>query len=336
VTISLDTPTTIAARLAEAWPGTTLTADPKALAGGFWATMFRLHVDGQPPDVPADLVFRLAPDASMGAKEIAVQRAVAELGYPTPTIRYAQTGDDAGADAWSIMDFAAGTSPLGDLDGIAALRKAVALFRRLPRQLALPMAALHHLDPATVTAAVTTDAPSVAWNVDTLLGRFATGAAALDRPDLVAIVDGLAAKQPDPLAEVVCHGDLHPFNLLVDATGSTTVLDWTGAILAEPAFDLAYTSMLLATPPLAAPRPFDAIIRRVGTSLSRRFISSYQSLAPDTDLSHLGWYRALHGTRMLIELAAMEATRPEAVAGHPFNALRGSIDQAIAGELPER
>lgn len=332
MTIAPEISATINARLADAWPGTTLTAEPDALTGGFWATMYRLRVEGQPPGVPGDLVFRIAPDAAMGAKEIAVQQAVATLGYPTPTIRYARTDDVDEGGPWSIMDFSVGAPPLSDLNGLAALRRAAALFRQLPMQLATPMAALHALDPQSVTTAVTANAPTVAWDIQTLLSHFEAGASSLDRPDLVAIVQALAARRPDPTAEVVCHGDLHPFNLLVADSGATTVLDWTGAILAEPAFDLAYTSMLLATPPLAAPRPLDSIIGRIGDNLSRRFVTSYQTLSPGADLTRLDWYRALHGARMLIELAAIEATRPDAVAAHPFNALRASIDRAVRQE----
>lgn len=132
---------------------------------------------------------------------------------------------------------------------------------------------------------------------------------------------------------MVCHGDLHPFNLLVDDVGATTVLDWTGAILAEPAFDVAYTSMLLTSPPLAAPRPLAGIIGRVGANLSRHFVAGYQALAPDADLSNLDWYRALHGARMLIELASIQATRPGTAAHHPFWSVRAAAANALDSAL---
>ncbi len=315
-----EIPALISARIADAWPGTTLATPPTPLAGGFWASMFRLRLEGQPGSVPADVVFRIAPDAAMGAKELVVQRAVADTGYPTPRVRLSRPADDELGGTWSVMDFAEGSAPLSDLNGIAALRRAPRLVGRLPRQLADPMARLHALDPEPVTAAVSTAAPSVAWGVGDLVEHFETAAEALGRSDLAAAVRVLGDRRPPEGVTVICHGDLHPFNLLVSDRGDITVIDWTGAIRAEPAFDLAFTTMLLANPPLDAPGPLGAVIRRVGAVLARRFIDRYRSLAPQHDLSSLDWYRALHSTRILIEAASIEA-RPGRSEGHPFGAL---------------
>ena len=43
------------------------------------------------------------------------------------------------------------------------------------------------------------------------------------------------------------------------------VVDWTGAIVADPCFDLAFTELLLANPPLILPRP----LAPVGTAAGR-------------------------------------------------------------------
>lgn len=310
----------ISARIAEAWPGTTLATPPTPLTGGFWASMFRLHLEGQPDAVPSDVVFRIAPDVAMGAKELVVQQTVADMGYPTPHIRLSRPADDELGGTWSLMDFATGTSPLGDLNGIAALRRAPQLFARLPDQLAVPMTRLHALDPEPVSSAVGTAAPSVAWRVGDLLEHFKSAAQALGRRDLATAVRVLADRRPPEGVTVICHGDLHPFNLLVRPDGDITIIDWTAAIRAEPVYDIAFTTMLLANPPLDAPGPLGAVIRRVGARLSRRFVSRYQARDPQRDLRALDWYQALHGTRILIEAASLEA-RPGGSDGHPFGAL---------------
>jgi aminoglycoside phosphotransferase (APT) family kinase protein len=312
--------------IAQAWPGTTLVTDPAPLAGGFWASMFRLHLDGQPSSVPSDLVFRIAPDAAMGAKELAVQRSVADLGFPTPALQLCGPADDDLGGSWSVMDFAPGTPPLGNLNGIAAVRRAPALFTRLPIQLAAAMAGLHALDPEPVGAAVGAAAPTVAWRVEDLFGHFEAGAEVLGRLDLAVAVRRLADRRPPESATVICHGDLHPFNLLVDH-GDVTVIDWTGAIRAEPAFDVAFTTMLLANPPLDAPRPLDTIIRGVGSHLARRFVARYRALAPSHDLGGLDWYRALHGARILVEAASQKARHD--AGGHPFGALIPAATSAL-------
>jgi aminoglycoside phosphotransferase (APT) family kinase protein len=316
VPIKSDTPTLIRSRVADAWPGTTLMAEPTPLTGGFWASMYRLRLEGQPVSVPADVVLRIAPDAAMGAKELAVQHAIADQGFATPRVRLTGPVDDELGGIWSITDFATGNSPLGDLNGIGALRRAP----RLPRQLAEPMAALHALDPEPVTSAVATNAPTVAWTVGHLLEHFETASDVLHRPDLVAAVRSLAERRPPEGSTVICHGDLHPFNLLVDDAGHVTVIDWTAAIRAEPAYDVAFTSMLVANPPLTAPGPLGAVIGWVGQRLAGRFVARYREAAPGHDLTSLDWYRALRSARILIEAATIEARRGSAGA-HPFQTL---------------
>ncbi len=320
----------IASRIARAWPDTALAADPTPLAGGFWASMYRLRLEGQPLGVPEEVVFRIAPDAAMGAKELVVQQTVAEMGFATPRVRLSGHVDAELGGSWSVMDFAQGTPPLGDLNGVAALRRAPALFARMPKQLAAAMAGLHALDPDPVSAAVDEASPTVAWRVKTLLEHFEAGAEVLGRSDLVAAVRSLAEHRPREDATVICHGDLHPFNLLVDDDGEVTVIDWTAAIRAEPAYDVAFTSLLLANPPLDAPGPLGAVIHWVGGRLSRRFVKRYGTIAPQHDLGNLDWYRALHGARFLIEAASLEANYGPGGGGHPFGALIPAATKALS------
>jgi aminoglycoside phosphotransferase (APT) family kinase protein len=329
VTTKTDTSGLISARIAEAWPGTTLATEPAPLTGGFWASMYRLRLVGQPPPVPTDVVLRIAPDAAMGAKELAVQRTVADLGFSTPKVRLTGPTDAELGGTWSVVDFAPGIPPLADLNGIGALRHAPGLFARLPGQLAGPMAALHALDPEPVSKAVVDAAPTVAWRVDDLVEHFQVAAEMLGRPDLATAVRVLADSRPPEGKTVICHGDLHPFNLLVRDNGDITVVDWTGAIRAEPAFDVAFTAMLVANPPLDAPGPLAAVIRWVGSHLARRFVARYRAVTPDHDLRALDWYRALHGTRILLEAASLEARHGPGAGGHPFGALMPAAASAL-------
>lgn len=330
MTVKTDINGLIRARIAAAWPGTMLIGDPTRLTGGFWASMYRVELKGQPSAVPRAAVFRIAPDAAMGAKECAVQQTVANQGYRTPQVRLNQPHDPELGGAWSVMDFATGVSPLGNLSGIAALRSAPKLFARLPVQLADSMAALHALDPEPTTAAIRAVAPTVAWTVDDLLGHFKASAEALGRDDLVHVVNALRDGRADRATPVICHGDLHPFNLLVHANGTVTVVDWTAAILAEPAFDVAFTSVLLANPPLDASVAVGALVGYAGRRLERRFIRAYRDAAPHHDLANIDWYRALHGVRMLLEVASLQALDTEGAERHPFETLAPAAITAIA------
>ena len=312
-----------------AWPGTTLRGEPAPLAGGFWASMWRLQLQGQPAEVPGDVVFRLAPDAAMGAKELAVQQCLADLGYPTPHVRLTGVADLDRDAIWSLMDFADGVPPLGDLNGLAALRRAPQLFTSLPRQLATTMAALHAIDPDPVSAAVAAAAPSVAWKVDDLVVHFSAAAEALGRADLVTACRTLVERRPVEGPTVICHGDLHPFNLLVDQQGHLTVIDWTAAIRAEPAYDLAFTTLLLANPPLNARAPVDTVIHSIGNRLAHSFMSRYRAPSPNVDLDPLNWYRALHGLRILLEAASQELRLAETSQTHPIGALVPAASKAL-------
>ena len=102
---------------------------------------------------------------------------------------------------------------------------------------------------------------------------------------------------------MVCHGDLHPFNLLADIDGGVTVLDWTAAAVAPPAYDVAATWLLLRYPPLEAPAALRPVIG-AGAACSPAGSCAGTTLEnPTADLTHLDWYTALHAIRVLIDLA---------------------------------
>jgi aminoglycoside phosphotransferase (APT) family kinase protein len=318
------------AGLADAWPGAELAAEPQPLTGGFWAALYRITVTGQPAGIPSDLILRIAPDADMGTKELVVQRAVADLGYPTPAVRLQGGTDPAMGGTWSLMDLAPGSMPLKDLDGLGALRKAPGLLSSLPGVLATVSVQLHDLDPAPVTAAVAQAVPHLAWTLPDLLDRFAERAAVRHRTDLAAKVRRLAERAPEPQRLSVTHGDLHPLNLLVDEHGTTTVLDWNNGLLADPCFDVAYTSLILAHPPLGASGPMAAVIGRVGARMSKKFLAAYAERVPQTDLTNLDWYRGVHGARILVELTVRASEDPVAAAKHPFSSLVGTAQELLA------
>ena len=129
----------------------------------------------------------------------------------------------------------------------------------------------------------------------------------------------------------MCHGDLHPFNVLADADG-LTLLDWTGALLADPCFDIALTELLLANPPLPLPAPLTPVARAAGMVLARRFVAAYQRANPSVSLAELGWFRALHSARVLIDDTRLRAEHGPAAGGHPLHL----VAPAAAHHLADR
>lgn len=311
-------PEQILEALRGAWPEVDLATEPQPLTGGYWATILRLRLTGAPGAVPDDVVLRVVPHPEMGAKEIAVQTALAEAGVPTPAVHLTGPAGGPLGDAWAVMDLAPGHPLLAGLDGLAALRQLPRILARLPAQLGGAMAAVHRIDPGPVVQRVRPVAPTVALTVDELWPHLRAGAELTGRPDLVAALDALAEHRPAPDDPVLCHGDLHPFNLLRDGD-RITVLDWTAALTAPPAYDVALTRLLLRYPPIAAPPVLRPLIGAGATALTRRFLRRYHQANPTADLADLDWYTALHATRMLVDLATWRSTDDPRGDDHPWH-----------------
>lgn len=310
-------------------PRLALAAPPQRLGGGFWAELWTLHLDDHGPSLPERVVVRLAPDASLAAWETTVQRAVAEQDYPTPAILAA---GDATADTrfWSVMEHAEGRPLLAGLSGLGALARLPRLARALPTQLATAMSALHALDPEPIERALTANTGREI-GVDGILAHFHERARELDDIALERAVEHLDSARPAASDRVVCHGDLHPFNVL-DNDGTTTVLDWTAAQIAEPAYDVAFTALLLANPPLVAPGPLRPVIDSAARALSQRFVRAYRANSHGVTLhdANLRWYTQLHGVRILVDITTWRAAGTiDALRGHPWLTMEDRVRRLV-------
>jgi aminoglycoside phosphotransferase (APT) family kinase protein len=301
-------------------PGVDFAVAPATLTGGFWAQLVSFRLDGAPDGWDGPLVARVMPDAATAAKETAFQRTIAEQGYPTPRV-HAAGGPDPGIDgqAYLVMDLAGGRPLLGGLDGVQALAQLPSLARRLPVTLARVLADLHRLDPAPVLTDL--DAAAVAVpTIPAMLARLHDLADGLGRADLVRAATWLAEHTGDDGPVVLCHGDLHPFNLLVDVGGAVTVLDWSGGILAPAAYDLGFTSLVFAEPPLVVPSSLRPVVRRAGRGLSNRFVRAYERVSgTKVDPAALAWHQGLICLRALVDVAGWVAAGTiDGRGGHPW------------------
>jgi aminoglycoside phosphotransferase (APT) family kinase protein len=320
---------TAEAALRTAWPEARLTAEPEPMTGGQWARMARLAVTGTPAGVPNDLVLRIAPHAEMGAKELAVQRRMAAAGVATPPIRLAGPAGEAFGGAWAVMDFVPGAPLLAGLDGPGVIRRLPRLARRLPVQLADTMAAVHRIEPGPVLDHVRQAAPTAAFTVEELLPHLATAADASRDPALIAAAGALTASLPDQSGGVICHGDLHPLNLIENA-GRLIVLDWTGAVLAPPGYDLAATWLLLRHPALPTPAALRPAIAAAARLVARAFLRRYRAANPRADLDSFGWYTGLHALRILSELAVWRREHDPRAQSHPWRLLAPAATSHLA------
>ena len=303
---------------------------PEPMRGGFWAELLSFSLADPPDGWPAELVARLMPDPVSARKETIVQRAVAAAGFPTPPVRVSGGADDGLGRAFMVMDRAAGSQPLAGLDTKLTPAVVLRVLRQVPGLLATSMARLHALDPDLVRGELgqVRDVPVTIPGLLTALVRFA---GELGRPDLADAGRWLADHPPRPASDVICHGDLHPFNLLADGD-RVTVLDWSTALLAPRAHDAGYTTLLLSEPPLSVPGWQRPLVRGFGRLLARRFVRDYQRQAAVTvEPGELSWHQAVICLRALVEVAAwVHEGTAGAHDGHPWLVSGPAFAQRLA------
>jgi len=258
------------------------------------------------------------PEPAVADKETVVQTEVASLGFATPTVRTAGGPDDGLGRAYMVMDRAAGAPLLAGLDGTKAFAQLPRLATTIPETLAVTMAGLHRLDPEPLRHQLGEHSP-VPTSVHGMVEHLRTASQTLGRADLTGAARWLADNPPPAEPDVICHGDLHPFNLLVDTDGAVTVLDWSAALLGPRAYDVASTALTLAEPPLTLPRPVRPVARAAGRMLARRFVRRYQHHSRITvDPASLRWHQGVVCLRALVEVAGRGPDELDRRAGHPW------------------
>ena len=118
---------------------------------------------------------------------------------------------------------------------------------------------------------------------------------------------------------VICHGDIHPFNLLVTDDGSFKLLDWTNANLCRPEYDVGFTAALLRCAPIKVPRIAQLPIAALTRALADRFVRAYAAITGPLDRDAVKWFEVLQCGRCL---AAVINSRlgDDGIVGrkHPF------------------
>jgi aminoglycoside phosphotransferase (APT) family kinase protein len=132
---------------------------------------------------------------------------------------------------------------------------------------------------------------------------------------LLPAADWLVGNLPTPVqAEVICHGDFHPLNIMMEAGRITGVIDWANVVLGEPAYDVAALRTIAFHVDLGSPawaRGATSLARRL---MVRRYMSVYRAAAA-LETRNLAYYEAI---RILSALTF--ASEPRQQAGNPWNA----------------
>lgn len=273
-------------------------AEPLApISGGFDTEIFAFRLNGAGPALSGPLVLRvLAPhhDPLRALRERAIQNAVTDLGFPAPRAPLASADPAVIGGAFLVMERRPGR-PL-----LAARRLGIAA------TLVETHLRLHALDPSSLLAALDRAVPgsSALVSLDGHLGQL-EARVGRNLVGLAAAMRWLRDHRPAPGALAICHGDFHPQNLLSDGRGITAVLDWPNALVADPAYDVAATRVILEQAPLEVlpvSRPVRwaiAVARRLLVTL---YLRGYRRRRP-VDASALAYFEALACMRGLVRVA---------------------------------
>jgi aminoglycoside phosphotransferase (APT) family kinase protein len=286
--------TTAVERVLEAATGDPirLAGPPCRLTGGRSAELYTFRLSAPHDSLPGESVLRLPGPRSHVLREGIIQRAVARAGYPAPPIVLLDGGDaNPFRGPYIVMGRVPGAPLFGGGGPIATFKA----FRSVPAVLAALMADLHGIDPSPVARALAAgDVAAAELGTDSLL-------ADIDPP----VAEWLVAHAPEPTSDpVVCHGDLHALNVLVD-DGRHAVVDWELATIADPAFDVGRTALMLRAVPVEMPDRLRPIVQRFGRRSADRFVGAYAAQRP-LDERSLVWHEALHAARVGCRLARRE------------------------------
>ena len=285
---------------------------PVAISGGYDTEILAFRLRRAPAEWSRPLILRrLRPeyDPTRALRERDIQNAVAGLGFPAPRVLAASADPGALDGAFLIMERMPGRPMLEVRKiGVAAV-------------LARTQLRLHALDAGPLLR--------VAMTFDGLLDQFGQRIAGRPIAGLGEAFDWLTAHRPDEAERpVICHGDFHPQNILMEGNVVTGVIDWPNALVAHPAYDVASTRIILGLVPLELsmlPAVARVLASAVRPLLLARYLAGYRRGRPVDDRT-LGYYEAAACMRQLIRIAEQRLTA--AAAGRA----PGPLDASAFGD----
>jgi aminoglycoside phosphotransferase (APT) family kinase protein len=282
---------------------------PHRVGAGLDSFIHLLQLSGGslPPAWREPLVVRVLPAPGrldQARSEAAFQSWSAARGYPAPQVLAVLAPDDALGLPAQVMERAPGVTM------VDALKAKPWRARALARQLASLQLALHALDPSDWPGSTE---PTTLVDNRLFLPRRAVEL--LQQPalaDALRRAEGLAAACATSGEVVVCHGDFHPLNVMVDGS-SAAVIDWTDAGLGPREADVARTALLFHMAALGAENRAERVaLSLIGPRLSQTYLRAYRGGARLDDAQLRRWdaLHALHGWAQveMLHAGAFEGT----------------------------
>jgi aminoglycoside phosphotransferase (APT) family kinase protein len=200
-------------------PDISFKARPKRLIGGYEAQLFSFQLEGAPMKMSKQLVVRL----TRYGREGVLMQYLTENGFPTPSVYYDCYDPSILGENFIIMDFVPGTTLLE-------------YKRDVPRIMAETHLHLHRIDSRPLRKRLL----SAGWEERSFTGL--TWYEPYIRENGVSWLK-LALKwinenKPET-TPAICHGDLHPGNIMINEGKVSGVLDWNQHKIEDPTLDIA-------------------------------------------------------------------------------------------------
>ena len=264
---------------------------PNPLPGGYETLILAFTLSNAPPAYSCPLVLRLLQSFSppkRALREATLQNGVNALGIPVPRVVAYSTAPRIVGRAFVIMERIAGSSMLQLLgrlspNGIRLLTEMGRLQMNINRA---PVDALRqHLQFHQVQLK---NLPDAVRMMEEKIHRHG-----LDQ--LVAGMEWVKANRPDEsCSPCLCHGDLHPGNIMVRKGRIVSILDWANAVIADKEWDVAKTLLVLqAGPFMQINKPVDALVGLGRRLVADRYLRIYNKQLK-VDYERLNYYRMLH------------------------------------------
>jgi aminoglycoside phosphotransferase (APT) family kinase protein len=270
---------------------------PTAISGGFDTQVFRFQVQSTHDEWSRPLVLRLLGsqhDPRRALREGIIQNTVATLGYPAPRVLVASADTVALGAAFLVMERLVGRPMLA------------ARWLGVASALAETQARLHLLDPRPLLLAMESSRAHETLGFQSLLAQLHHRIERHALDGLRPSMHWLLVHQPSPPARpVICHGDFHPQNVLMASGTVTGVLDWPNALVADAAYDVASTRVILGLVPIelsGIPPALRPLVRAGRRLMLGRYLAAYRRCRP-LDLRALAYYEAASSMRQLVRVA---------------------------------
>jgi len=269
---------------------------PVAISGGYDTEILAFRLRRAPAQWSRPLILRrlgAEHDPTRALRERDIQNAVAGLGYPAPRVLAASADPGLIAGAFLVMERMPGR-PILEVRKIG-----------VADVLARTQLRLHALDADPLLRAADRTGAREAMTFDGLLAQTGRRIAARSIHGLEGALAWLTAQRPaEAERPVICHGDFHPQNILMEDGVVTGVIDWPNALVADPAYDVATTRVILGLVPLelsSLPAAARLLLSAARPLLLARYLARYRRGRP-IDGRVLDYYEAAACMRQLVRI----------------------------------